>query len=83
MTYEMLTGEPPFTGPTAQAIVAQACSRSSRARSAPSGTPFRPHVEHAVLIALQKLPADRFGTPTEFADALEGKPAPTPRPGRR
>ena len=30
-------------------------------------------VEHAVLVALQKLPADRFGTAKDFADALDGK----------
>ena len=31
-----------------------------------------PAVEHAVLVALQKLPADRFGTAKDFADALDG-----------
>ena len=61
MTYEMLTGEPPFTGPNSQAIVAKVLTEQP-----PPIRPKRPSVppavEHAVLIALQKLPADRFGT---------------------
>ncbi|HEX5437205.1 MAG TPA: protein kinase [Gemmatimonadaceae bacterium] len=69
VTYEMLAGEPPFTGPTAQAIVAQVITEdppglTARRRSVP------PHVDDAVRTALQKLPADRFGTATEFASAL-------------
>ncbi|HUG28584.1 MAG TPA: protein kinase [Gemmatimonadales bacterium] len=67
--YEMLTGEPPFTGPTAQAIVARVMTESPRGvtlqrRTVPS------HVESAVLTALEKLPADRFGSAAEFAAAL-------------
>ncbi len=80
MTYEMLTGEPPFTGPNSQAIVAKVLTESPQ--------PVRPKrptvssaVEHAVLTSLQKLPADRFGTAKEFGDALEAKGsyAPTER----
>lgn len=69
MTYEMLVGEPPFTGSTAQAIVAKVMTEKpappSRARdTVPEG------VETAVLTALQKLPADRFASAAEFAAAL-------------
>ena len=69
VTYEMLAGEPPFTGPTAQAIVAQVVteepkSLAARRRSVP------PHVEGAVRTALEKLPADRFASAKELASAL-------------
>jgi len=68
-TYEMLTGEPPFTGPTAQAIVAKVMTAdpveaTSLRRSIPA------HVADAVHTALQKLPADRFATASAFAEAL-------------
>ena len=81
--YEMLTGEPPFTGPTAQAIVAKVLTEQPRPlhHAAPDTIP--PHVEDAVLTALQKLPADRFATAAEFAAALDGGPAAqTPRAAR-
>ncbi len=69
VTYEMLVGEPPFTGPTAQAIVARIITEEprplvTRRRTIPSP------VESAVLTALEKLPADRFKSTREFADAL-------------
>jgi serine/threonine-protein kinase len=69
--YEMLTGEPPFTGPTAQAIVAKVMTDDPR----PPRTLRRtvpPGIEDAVLRALEKLPADRFASAAEFAKALEG-----------
>jgi tRNA A-37 threonylcarbamoyl transferase component Bud32 len=76
VTYEMLVGEPPFTGPTAQAIVAKVMTAdpaglSAQRRSVP------PAVEDAVLMALAKLPADRFATAAEFAAALKGDAAVT------
>jgi serine/threonine protein kinase len=69
MTYEMLLGEPPFTGPTAQSIVAKVMTEKpvpliARRERIP------PQVEDAVLTALEKLPADRFGSAARFADAL-------------
>src|SRR6476659_9528688 len=67
--YEMLTGEPPFTGSTAQAIVARVVTESPRPLHAQRHT-IPPHVEAAVLTALEKLPADRFATAAQFADAL-------------
>jgi eukaryotic-like serine/threonine-protein kinase len=74
ITYEMLVGEPPFTGPTAQAIVAKVMTAepaglTAQRRSVP------PAVDDAVLTALQKLPADRFASAAEFAAALEGRAA--------
>jgi eukaryotic-like serine/threonine-protein kinase len=76
--YEMLTGDPPFTGSTAQAIVARVVTESPRPLLAQRHT-IPPHVEAAVLTALEKLPADRFATPDEFADALAGRGAITTR----
>jgi len=69
VTYEMLAGEAPFTGPNGQAIIAKmitedAPSLRAHRRSVP------PHVEAAVWHALEKLPADRFATARAFADAL-------------
>jgi eukaryotic-like serine/threonine-protein kinase len=72
VTYEMLTGDPPFTGSTAQAIVARVVTESPRPLTAQRHT-IPPEVEAAVLTALEKLPADRFATAQEFADALQGK----------
>ena len=67
--YEMLTGDPPFTGSTAQAIVARVVTETPRPM-APQRHTIPAHVEAAVLTALEKLPADRFATAAEFADAL-------------
>jgi eukaryotic-like serine/threonine-protein kinase len=78
VTYEMLVGEPPFTGPTAQAIVAKVMTAepaglTGQRKSVP------PSVEAAVLTALEKLPADRFATAAEFAAALASPHATTVR----
>jgi len=72
ITYEMLVGEPPFTGPSAQAIVAKVLTESPKEVTAQRKT-VPPHVAAAVANALEKLPADRFATAHEFADALQGK----------
>jgi serine/threonine-protein kinase len=82
VTYEMLVGEPPFTGPTAQAIVAKVMTAepaglTGQRRSIP------PAVEAAVLTALEKLPADRFATAAEFAVALVSMHATTLRTAAR
>ena len=71
VTYEMLTGEPPFTGATAQAIVARVLTEAPRLLTAQRHT-IPEHVEGAVLTALEKLPADRFGSAVDFAQALSG-----------
>ena len=73
VTYEMLVGDPPFTGLTAQAIVRKVISADPEPpREARKAIPE--HVQDAVLGALEKLPADRFATAAEFAAAL-GAPA--------
>jgi serine/threonine-protein kinase len=69
MLYEMLTGEPPYTGPTAQAIVAKVITE--KAPPVTAGRPTAPsHVAASIDKALQKLPADRFASASEFANAL-------------
>jgi serine/threonine-protein kinase len=70
--YEMLTGDPPFTGSTAQAVVARVLTEAPRP-ILPQRHTIPPEVEAAVLTALEKLPADRFGTAAEFAEALAGR----------
>jgi serine/threonine-protein kinase len=72
--YEMLGGEPPFTGPTAQAIVARVLSDAPRPLSDVRQT-VPPHVDAAVRTALHKLPADRHASASAFAEAL-ARPAP-------
>jgi serine/threonine-protein kinase len=76
LTYEMLLGEPPFTGPTPQAIVAKVMSDAPAPPSRHRDT-VPEAVDDAVLIALAKLPADRFATAAEFAAAMrrDGIPA--------
>ncbi len=69
VTYEMLTGEPPFSGATVQAIVAKVLTEKPMAPSAVRDT-VTPGVEAAVLKALAKLPADRWSSTTAFAEAL-------------
>ncbi|MGE5231859.1 MAG: protein kinase domain-containing protein [Deltaproteobacteria bacterium] len=68
--YEMLAGEAPYTGPTAQAILAKRFSDP-----VPSVRRVRPTVPEAVDQAMQRalamVPADRFRTGLEFARALE------------
>jgi len=72
--YEMLTGEPPFTGPTAHAIVGtvmteRAAPPSSRRDTVP------PWLDQVVRTALEKLAADRYPTAARLIDALEKGPA--------
>src|SRR6185437_12229211 len=67
--YELLTGDPPFTGSTAQAVVARVVTETPRPML-PQRHTIPPHVEAAVLTALEKLPADRFATAAQFAEAL-------------
>ncbi len=72
VTYEMLSGDPPFTGSTAQAIVARMMTEAPRSLTAQRHTIPAP-VESAVMTALEKLPADRYASAAEFAAALEGR----------
>jgi len=69
VAYEMLSGDPPFTGGNAQAIMARhVVDAPLPLRS------VRPTVPEAVDVvlakALAKVPSDRFATATEFAGAL-------------
>lgn len=76
--YEMLTGDPPHTGSSAQGIILKIVSDDVR-----SVTELRrmvpPHVAGAVSNSLQKLAADRFETAGKFAEAL-ANPAYSPTP---
>ena len=69
VTYEMLTGEPPFTGASVQAIVAKVMTERPTPLTTVRDT-VPEAVEHAVLTALAKLPADRFATAAQFSEAI-------------
>lgn len=70
LVYEMLGGEPPFTGPTTQAIIARVCHEESRGLHV-----VRPAVtvemDRVIGKALAKVARDRFATGGAFVDALE------------
>jgi TolB-like protein/tRNA A-37 threonylcarbamoyl transferase component Bud32 len=80
--YEMLAGEPPFTGPSAQVIAAK-----HRQLPPPPIRHVRPHVPASVAAAieraLEKVPADRFQSAEEFARALADAHTAAPRMRRR
>src|SRR5690606_25060226 len=83
--YEMIAGEPPFTGPSAQAVVAR-----RMIEDAPLLRTRRPTVpeplERTVAKALERTPADRYASAAELASALAHPPsrrAAEPRGGRR
>jgi serine/threonine-protein kinase len=69
MLYEMLVGDPPHTGSTAQAIIAKVVTERPRPIR-PARPSVSPELEAAVLRALEKIPADRFSTAAEFAAAM-------------
>jgi len=71
VTYEMVAGEPPFTGSSARALMARVLMEP--APSLASTTEHVPdHVDAAVRRALAKAPADRFESAGAFAAALAG-----------
>lgn len=76
--YEMLAGQPPFTGPNALTI-----TRQHMIAEAPPVTQLRPGVPSNVVMALQKAlaksPADRFATVMQFAEALRSTILVVPR----
>ena len=84
--YEMLAGEPPFTGPSAQAIVARALTETPRPIH-----PIRDAVPAAldtvIAKALARVPADRYASAAELAEATTtasgGASAPRSVPRRR
>ncbi len=68
--YEMLTGDPPHVGNSAQQIIMKIVTEEAQPvtktrKSVP------PNVAAAVAKALEKLPADRFATAAEFVAALQ------------
>ncbi|HEU5153618.1 MAG TPA: serine/threonine-protein kinase, partial [Gemmatimonadales bacterium] len=67
--YEMLAGEPPYTGPTPQAILAKRLTEPLPHIRTVREVP--PWVEDVVTRALARAPADRFSTAAEFGQALE------------
>jgi eukaryotic-like serine/threonine-protein kinase len=67
--YEMLAGEPPFTGPTTQAILSRALTETARPLRATRST-VTPVLEAACLRAMSRVPADRYSTAAEFGGAL-------------
>jgi serine/threonine-protein kinase len=68
--YEMLTGDPPVTGATAQAMIAKLMTeRPTRIRVVRDAVPEP--VDTAIFKALAKIPADRFSGAREFVDALD------------
>jgi serine/threonine-protein kinase len=72
VVYEMLTGEPPFSGRTPAAIMSRhALDPVPRIRTIRPGIPEA--VERVLSRALAKIPADRFATADEFAAALEAR----------
>ena len=75
ITYEMLTGEPPHTGATAQVIIARLMTEAARpVRNARPGV--QASVDAAVLRALSKSPADRFASGGEFVRAMSAQAMP-------
>ncbi|MBI2403419.1 MAG: PD40 domain-containing protein, partial [Gemmatimonadetes bacterium] len=69
--YEMLAGSPPYVGPSAQAIIARkALEPVPSLRVVRDTVPVG--VERALMRALAKVPADRFATARQFAEALSG-----------
>ena len=83
--YEMLVGEPPFTGSTPQAVLGKVINGSVEPVTAHRST-VPPNVDAVVSKALERVPADRFTTAQAFAAALSdgrfrhGAPLPEQRP---
>jgi serine/threonine-protein kinase len=68
--YEMLAGEPPFTGATIQALLVRRLTETPRSIRDVRQT-VSPALEQAVFKALARAPADRFATAAQLAQALQ------------
>jgi len=79
--YEMLAGEPPHMGNSAQQIIVKIIAERAQPVTALRAS-VPPNVAAALEKALQKLPADRFDSAKSFAHAL-ANPAFSPAAGRR
>ncbi|MGH7499357.1 MAG: protein kinase domain-containing protein [Gemmatimonadales bacterium] len=74
--YEMLAGQPPFTAPTAQGLLARhALDHVPSLRTVRATVP--PGLERVITRALAKVPADRFATADQLAAALSAPAQPT------
>ncbi|MCH7565284.1 MAG: serine/threonine-protein kinase [Gemmatimonadetes bacterium] len=80
--YEMLSGDPPFSASSAQAVLVKILTTDAPLITTARRT-VPPNVESALVQALEKLPADRFGSAAEFATALGSESfSYQPRPSR-
>ncbi|MFZ5623100.1 MAG: protein kinase domain-containing protein [Gemmatimonadota bacterium] len=77
MLYEMLAGTVPFSGPTAQAIITRRFTEPVPSVRAVRAT-VPEALDHALLRAMAKVPADRFATAAQFAQALAISAVTTP-----
>ena len=68
--YEMLTGSPPYPGPTAQAVLGSILTAEPKPPTEHRKA-IPPNVSDAILRSLEKLPADRFGSAAAFVAALK------------
>lgn len=68
--YEMVHGEPPFTGATAHAIISRALTQEPVPLSA-SNPHVTPEIDATIAKALAKNPDDRFATANAFATSLD------------
>ncbi|MFL5402946.1 MAG: protein kinase domain-containing protein [Gemmatimonadales bacterium] len=75
--YEMLSGEPPFTGPNAKAVAARHVSEQPPSLSS-AGAAIPQHVSTAIEKALAKAPDERYSDAARFAEALTGPVRSTP-----
>jgi tetratricopeptide (TPR) repeat protein/tRNA A-37 threonylcarbamoyl transferase component Bud32 len=86
--YEMLGGDPPYTGSTPQALLARKLTDPVPSLQVVRET-VPEEIEHVVIKALAKTPSDRFPTAAKFVEALEGgerasaRQAPLPQRRRR
>src|SRR6478672_2560023 len=69
VVYELLAGQPPFTGPTAMALLARHSLDNVPSLKIVRGT-VPDAVEDAIVRAMAKVPADRFRSAIDFANAL-------------
>ncbi|MGH7656953.1 MAG: protein kinase domain-containing protein, partial [Gemmatimonadales bacterium] len=79
--YEMLCGQPPFTGPSAMAVLARHSLEAVPSLHIVRHT-IPDELEDIVFRALEKVPADRFASARQFAQALAGPAASSGIPTR-
>jgi len=80
--YEMLAGEPPFTGPTAQSIIAQVLTESPRPIQ-PRRAAVSTAMDAVIATAMTRVAADRFASAADFARALAAAEPAAPVSGER